>query len=1024
MIDCVKFFSSNLEDLAKRRFMIEGKIDAFYVTPINIGDSFEDLRKKKKLKKVKSNFCLGKGDKNWLIKFNFNLFEKKKGFERAIKVEIENNGKESLEGLLYINNKIIEGIDRNHYVIFLDDITGLKEENNEALVKLYTGIKHPLNEEKYRYWRDVLFVYMHEATNKLYNELRALYELWKYYSQEVEEHYVIERILIESLNRIDFSIIGEEFYKQIEKDWEILKDVLLKNKRKVYNKAIFIGHGHLDISWLWTYEVTKEKAGRTFSNALRLMDRYEDFKYIQSQPILYKFVKERYPEIYKRIKEYVAKGMWEVEGGMWCEADCNIPGSESLIRQLLYGKRFFKEEFNVDSKVAWLPDTFGFSGSLPQILKKSGIEYFVTTKLSWSQYNEFPYNTFLWKGIDGSEILSYIINTPGIVWGRGLINDWITVYIGEGTMEEVVGAIKEYKERRINSDVLMAIGEGDGGGGPDWRMCERTNTKVMKGEFGLIKVEYKKVYDYLKEIEKKTQGKLHKWDDELYLEYHRGTYTTYGFVKRLNKLCETYLLQTEFIVELLRRNFNKIINENDIYEKLKENWEQVLTSQFHDIITGTSIPEVYKIVIKDLNKVLKSLSDLMEILINKIVIKNNKNNLVVINTTSFERSGIIRMGDGYKKLKTKILPFSVKVLSKDDFEEEGNNINVNTHMLENDLLKIEFDNKYYFIKNIFYKKEYREILQKGERGNNFKLYEDRPSFKFHSAWDIDINYKDKLIEESGRVINVTSYNNGIRGGIIIERKIGLKSYIKQNVYIVEGKRVIYFDTEIEWGERERLLKVHFPVDIRSRKALYEIQYGYIERPTHYNTSWDYAKFEVPCQRWAVLSDSEIGVALLNNGKYGYSIYENDISLSLLRSPVYPDPSADRGKHKFQYALMTFEKNNLWEVWREAYEINYPLLVNKGNIKYNQLDDKSMIEIDGKGVIVENIKKTEKGEGSVIRMYEALGGKRRVRVKINVDFNQIYEINLIEDEKQEINMIKDNTLDIEFNPFEIKSFLIV
>ncbi len=773
-------------------------------------------------------------------------------------------------------------------------------------------------------------------------------------------------------------------------------------------------------------------------------------KFLQSSPQLYEFIEEDYPEIFAKIKEKIKVGSWEVTGGMWVEADCNIPSGESLVRQLLFGIRYIKEKFGVNCSILWLPDVFGYSWALPQIIKKSGLKYFMTTKISWNQFNNPEYDTFRWRGIDGTEILTHFITTPGI------FGEPFYTYNGILNPTTVQGIWDNYGQKDINDELLLAYGWGDGGGGPTKEMVEMA--KKIQELPEIPEVKFGKAEPFFKSLEEKTEDNpnLPLWDGELYLEYHRGTYTSQAQIKKNNRFSEILYHNVE-----LFSSFTDVLIDDYKYPQkdINDNWKIILRNQFHDILPGSSIHEVYEDSAEEFDQVMSSgeriLKDSLGELAKNIALDGEK--LVVFNPLSWLRTGWISIpweeglsekifiSEDGKKLFTKKIDSqdkklliympeipalgykAFKVIKKEMKEEIiwpiRDQLIIEKDRIENKYYQIRLNKKGQIIS--LYDKEFqREILPKGSKANLFQAFEDRPmSF---DAWDIDIYYQKKkyIIDD---LMEMEIEEAGPDRGVIRFKWRFLDSVIEQKMIVYADKRRIDFETNVDWHQHQILLKVAFPANIRSTKATYEIQFGNVERPTHWNTSWDYAKFETAAQRWADLSERNYGVSLLNNCKYGYDIKGQTLRLTLIKSGIEPDPEADQGHHSFTYSLYPHQGD--WfegETTKEAYELNYPLLA----IMSNNKDKKgsflpiscSLVNIRANSVILDTIKKAEDDNRLILRFYEYGNQRDIARVKFLFKVKEIVECNLIEKEIKKIDF-KDNELKFGIKPYEIKTFKI-
>ena len=833
---------------------------------------------------------------------------------------------------------------------------------------------------------------------KLYLDARILLGLVK----KLEENSVRRHRIILALNNSINTFQNSR--KNSKKARECLKEQLKKPASSSDLSVAAIGHAHIDTGWLWPVKETVRKCARTFATQLDIIKRYPDYIFGASQPQHYQFIKDQYPDIYVKIKKAVKSGNWEVQGGMWVEADCNLISGESMVRQFLHGKNFFKDEFDIKVDNLWLPDVFGYSAALPQILKKAGVNYFLTQKLSWSQFNDFPHQTFNWRGIDGTEVLTHF--PPE------------NTYNSELDSESLVPAQKSFKEKDKLDEFISLFGVGDGGGGPKpenielgRRMANLEN--APKVHFGTAKNFFDKL-----NIQK---DQLETWVGELYLELHRGTLTTHGLVKKQNRKLENKLRTVEMLWSCLP------IDEYPL-EKLDGLWKKVLLNQFHDIIPGSSINLVYQTTHREYLEVHKGCDELLD-KASQLLFKKNENSFVLINTLSYRWKGLVELPEhfhGYSIQNNKgnqipihksndaiYIEVNLDSLSTNSFKK-GKPVELELQVssdlvLENDLIKYEFDNKGTLI-SIFDKEVGKEII-KGS-GNVLSLYEDIPNN--WDAWDIDFFYRDALIETAKvEQIKTFSSSNKFRQ-LEIKLLIG-NSKIQQNISLSNHSKRLDFKTKVNWNESHKMLRVHFPINVTSEQATFDIQYGYVKRNTHRNTSWDKAKFEVVGHKYADLSDHDYGVALLNDCKYGYMVLDNILDLNLLRSPSNPDPDADLGDHEFTYSLLP-HKNDLIRsnVISESSCLNQEPLMFEGYKAKSQIP----VQISGKGVELTVLKKAEKEESWVFRIVETHGRISKASLFFS---GKVVECDLIEWENYGEEEVVENEMVLELKPFEIKTF---
>ncbi len=948
--------------------------------------------------------------------------------------------------LVYVNGKLIQGMDVNHREIILSDYARSGEEF-EIYLHAYSGMKEGLIA-----LHSFLSVF-DSNVNKLYYDIKVPFDVALLLDKEDKNRIDILNYLENAVNLIDLRIPFTKAFDQsvIEASSYLENEFYGKFCGHENIIANSVGHTHIDVAWLWTLAQTREKTARSFSTVLNLMKQYPEYLFMSSQPQLYKYVKEDFPEIYEEIKKRVAEGRWEPEGAMWLEADCNISSGESLVRQLLFGLRFFKQEFGVESKILWLPDVFGYSAALPQILKKSGIDYFMTTKISWNEYNKIPADTFIWKGMDGTEILTHFITTTD----ANQPNTISTTYNGDLVPKQVIGSWQRYQQKDINNEVLISFGFGDGGGGPTKEMLENAR-RMGKGIPGCPKVRLSRSLDYFKKLENKVKDnrKLPKWVGELYLEYHRGTYTSMARNKKFNRKSE-YLYQDAELFNVLSTQAAGIGNYPA--QEINEGWETILLNQFHDILPGSSIKEVYEDSKAQYIEIGKKGQKLLGAALDSIAsrIGLSERSVVVFNQLGFERSDIavVELPDGYEKAYVldkqgrplpsqviyeqgirKIVFYAEGIPAKgykafcisqedqsDSLFDKALHVSADHKVIENQYFKIHFDDCFNMT-SLLDKLSGREIIKEGQRANVLQAFEDKPHN--YDAWDINIYYSEKMWEvndvESVRLIE----NGPLRAGVEIRRRF-LNSTITQEIYLYSCIGRIDVVNKIDWREKQILLKASFPVDVHAEKATYEIQYGNVERPTHGNTSWDKAKFEVCAHKWADVSEDGYGVSLLNDCKYGHSIRDSEMKLTLLKSATSPNPDADRECHEFTYSLYPHQDS-----WKEAntvhmaYSLNCPVYCRLEDAHEGILPpEMSYIGMDVPNVMIEVVKQAEDGNGTIVRMYECYNRRTTVSAKTFKDVMSVWECDLMENNLNEMSHDK-NSFRFEIKPYEIKTFRIL
>ncbi|KAF7725437.1 Glycoside hydrolase, 38 vacuolar alpha mannosidase [Apophysomyces ossiformis] len=796
-----------------------------------------------------------------------------------------------------------------------------------------------------------------------------------------------------------------------------------------------IGNCHIDSAWLWEYDETKRKVARSWSSQLRLMERYPDYVFTASQVQQYQWLKDLYPVIFEQIKKKEKEGQWEIIGGSWVEHDTNMPSGESLCRQMLLGQRFFEKHFGKRTNVFWLPDTFGYSAQLPQVLKQSGCDYFFTQKLSWNNINKFPLTTFWWTGIDNTRVLAHL--TPA------------ETYTASVTVAELHKCETNHHDLEGSNRSLLVYGHGDGGGGPTQDMLERL--KRMKDVSGLPVCKPGKVSTFFKSMEK-TADRLQAYKGELYLEFHRGTYTTQALVKRGNRKGEVLMRDLEFLATAATVLSSKGNQYSYPASEINKLWELLCLNQFHDCLPGSAIGLAYKDVHKFHRQVIceslalrhKAQDALMTSFSNmKDSSDNGEEGLVIFNTLPWSRSAVLTVPESntswigrqstnnHEYIVVNDAPgFGTTIFpSKDETrqlrpepEAKAYQTAQGLFVLENDHLKATFNADGQLLQLVDKHTTRKPLVPEGALGNVFMLYED-PTY--WDAWDVEIYHlqKGKKLQGNGSV--EISAEGPIKAELTFQQKISDLSHIEQKISLTSIGKRIEFNNVVDWHESHKFLKVEFVWDIVSDHATYDIQYGVVRRPNHYNTTHDLARFEVCGHKFADLSEATYGVALLNDCKYGYATHENVQRLSLLRSPKGPDENADMGEHKFKYAIYPhkgpFETS---DVVREALEFNTPLCTRY--IKNDALRScriPSLFSLDPPDrVILDTVKLAEDDDGQgkivILRLFEAYGGQTTVKFSSFLNIKRLVLSNVLEDDVEEEFNIQNGHTMLTLKPFQI------
>ena len=734
-----------------------------------------------------------------------------------------------------------------------------------------------------------------------------------------------------------------------------------------------IGHAHIDLAWLWPIRETKRKAARSFSTVLKNMEIYEDYIFGASQPQLYEWIKTDYPALYEKIKGRIKEGRWEVQGGMWVEPDTNLPGGESLVRQILYGKRYYKEEFDVDVETLWLPDVFGYCAALPQILVKSGIKYFMTIKLSWNTINQFPHHTFLWEGLDGSKILAHMPPEG--------------TYNSPASPASVHKTEVNYLDSAVSDHALLLFGIGDGGGGPGEEHLERL--KREKNLNGLSPVIQEPSIDFFKKLEK-NRSQYQTWVGELYLEKHQGTYTSQSKSKKYNRYMENKLAETElaYVIAYIENHYPYP------REELSVIWKEVLLYQFHDLLPGSSIKRVYDESLARYKVLMKEVNGLRDLAFASLTCNKD---YYLFNSLSWEVVNYSKIED--KWYKTIVPPLSITKV--DSRECTDHKLSWHENIMENNLIKVSFD-KDGSIQSIYDKEYGKEVLC--DNSNRLTIYDEIGG----DNWDFTPLYK----EWGGEIPVLKTEDTIVDGPYIIRHQTYRyqNSTIEQDIVLSSESKRIDFKTKLDWQEKKKMLRTSFAVNVHTDHVNCNIQFGNIKRSNNNNTSWDRSKYEICAHKYVDLSQSDYGAALLNDCKYGHNVKGNVIDLNLIRNNFRPDELADLGTHEFTYGFYPHMNDfHDSEVIQESY------ILNRSPVLYRGLKQiPSLITLNNEKIIIESIKMAEDSDSCIIRLYEAFGGQNKCRLTFSFNYGDIYICDLMETELQKYEPYHDLT----FQPYEI------
>ncbi len=914
------------------------------------------------------------------------------------------------EMLVFVNGKERGSIDRQHNMVELTaeavpgekfDILaevyaghGIRPENGGLCARDAVPVPEPpkyqciVGKSHFGVWREDIF--------QCYADYHTLYELWKTMSDRELRTMKIGEALQQFTYIADFEAEEPERSRSILRADELLKPLLeSKNGDTVPEYTIF-GQSHLDLAWLWTMEETKRKSARTYSNQIRLMERYPQYKFLLCSPPVLENIKTYYPGLYEQIRERVMNGQFLPEGAVYVESDTNLVGGESLIRQFIIGKRWFREEFGTDSRLAWMPDTFGFTGAMPQIMAGCGVPYFATQKLLRCdpECEQFPYNVFWWEGIDGTKILSHIYKKNNAVFNSGALRTrW----------EE------DRNQKQEIDSFLFPFGYGDGGGGPTEIMIETAN-RCADLE-GAPRCTMESPVAFFERLEEKDVRNTYY--GELYLAWHRGTYTAQSEIKRGVRKAEYAVREAEYLAGLMRLacGYQNLSDEKIVLKKLEELWKLLLVQEFHDILPGTSIQRVNEETREILERIISEGRQLAGELLRQLAGEH-----AVFNSLSWERSwkGLRLPACGYLKAAEPV---------QDGQQPSYDPIPGDRIVFSNDFYRAEIDGLGQIV-SLTDRKSGHEYA--AEPLNAWRLYRDVNVD--YDAWKLGRMYEEmpEKLEGTHEFLAERVAGGGI--DVTVTRR---ESHFTatQRIHLSAESPRIDFETEIDWHERHRILKVDFPTTVYTKEVLEEIQFGYIKRPTHRSRQYERDLYETSHHKYAALTDGENGLAVLNDCKYGISAQDSRLSLTLLRAPVIPDMTADMGIHKFTYSILPFSGAFAQSrVTEEAYECNVEVTqAASGEAAVPQTSEAaervSFFAVEGGHVVLETCKPAfDREKGVVLRLYESKGcaGTTVLTVPDNVD--HVYACNMLEETAEELT-VREGKVTLRFRAFEIKTLML-
>ena len=939
-------------------------------------------------------------DSHYWLRASFRTPAAVEGEDIILHTDLGQNAYNS-QGLIYLNGEMVHGLDSNHPDVVLAPDTDYRIHNYFHIGTFQGGTAQCR----------MSLLAVDRLLRQLFYDVQVPFEACKLLSEGSEDYARMMSVLVDATRLVDFRAPrSPAFTASVKKAVDYLEREFYGKLCSTAGKPVVhcVGHTHIDVEWKWARAQTREKIQRSFSTAKALMDEYPEYTFMLSQPELYRYLKEEAPQKYAELKELVRAGRWEPEGAMYLEPDCNLTSGESLVRQILHGKRFFREEFGIDSRILFLPDVFGYSAALPQILKKSGVDYFVTSKISWNDTNTMPVDMFYWEGIDGTEIFTSFMTAQAFGGGNR------TTYNSILDPNHVKGTWDRFQQKEYTNRIFMTYGFGDGGGGPTRAMLE-TQRRTARGIPSLPVTQMDTLASYLQKVKEEFDAtcrrtdRTPRWVGELYLEFHRGTYTSIAKVKKGNRDSELLLGAAEAISAThlaLGGDYDAV--------GLDRYWRKTLHNQFHDILPGSSIGPVYDGTDRDYAEILaygsRVIADKLAALADRI---STEGGILVYNPTGFTRKAVLTH-KGYTETSRAVPPFGWTVVKS---TEPVSKVSVNGLTAENNFYVLTL-NQVGQITRLLDKSANRDVL-KGT-GNVLTVYEDYPTI--YDAWELEEHYRLKPYELSDSA-TITPVTDGTRGGFRVERSY-MNSTIRQTVWLYSHSRRIDFETELDWHEHHQVLKASFPLDVHATAATYDVQYGHVIRPTHANTSWDQAKFETYAHKWVDMAENGYGVALLNNGKYGHSAEGSCLSITLLKCATYPNPDADQGLHRFTYSLLPhaddFRRGGVIE---ESHALNQPLYEleiparSADRSACDLPETASFLSADRPNAVITAVKQAEDQSGIVVRFHDAYDCRSTVSLTVPVGHTRAYLCDLMENEQEELT-VTNGRITLPVKNFEI------
>lgn len=934
-------------------------------------------------------------------------------------------GRSDPQCLVRVNGEIVQGADYNHREILLS-----KEARAGEIFEIM--IEAGTIEDRRQLGFGARLLVHDTEVEALYYDLKTPLDVAKHLDVNDHRRDFIVKTVREAIKAVDYRPGNEgRFRESLRRARAIAARIYEAVDTELAPHITVTGHTHIDVAWLWRVRETRQKMARSMATALHLMSEYPEYRFMYNQGVLLDYLEQDYPSLFAGIGEQQRAGRFEIEGALWLEPDANMTGGESLVRHVLRGIHYHQRKFGVRPRVLWLPDTFGYSAAFPQIMKLSGLSVFVTHKMSWSDTNRMPSETFFWQGIDGTRAPTYFLTTQPA--------DATTIetsYCPDLRASDVMGTWRRYAKKEVNDELFLVYGFGDGGGGPTREMLEHIR-RMERGIPGCPRVSQGFMGPALERIVSRMYADpdaYQVWVGELYLEFHRGTFTSVAKVKRNNRRAEAMLRELDLLASLAW------LRAGHAYptEELAALWDIALLNQFHDILPGSSIGLVYDDSDEDYATFFGRAEALRRRIADGLA---GEGEVLVVNPFGQAVSGLVRLDRDSavaiagRTSQTIILPdgSTRQVVPVDEIpglgavslalSAEGEApggcpaLVVTSDCLENAHIRARFDEAGRLI-SLYDKKADRECLR--HAGNRLQAFRDFP--EAYDAWEIDRTFEDQVFEIDGLVSAEIVETGPWRAAIRLEWAYEA-SRIVQVVSLEAESRMLEFDTFIDWHEHNTMVKAAFPLAVQSSTTEAEIQFGHVSRSSHVNTSWDEARFESPMHRWVSMSEPGFGIAFLNDCKYGYDARDITVRLTLLRSPTYPWPEADQGEHRFRYAMLPHDGLDISSVSAIAECFNHPPSAIEGGGSAVAHMLAPPLAIDNPAIAVEAVKLAEDGEGLVVRLWERLGARQQARISIAPGLDAIAETDLLEETLAPLEA-KQGVVELAFSAFEIKTLRLV